>query len=176
MKFPCALALAAASLAAGGFRQSADPAPATPQKPAPVQDETEIRKVLSDQAAAWNRGDIPGFMDGYVRSPQLRFASGGSVRYGWEATLRSYQAGYPDAAAMGKLRFSELKVLVLPGGWAEVFGRWKLTRGGKYSDVGGLFTLLMKRTDHGWRVLHDHTSAQPPTSAPATLPAQGSSK
>ena len=29
--------------------------------------EAQIRQVLDDQVAAWNRGDIPGFMQGYRR-------------------------------------------------------------------------------------------------------------
>jgi beta-aspartyl-peptidase (threonine type) len=38
-----------------------------------------------------------------------------------------------------------------------VRGRWRLTfRDGK--QTGGLFTLLMRRTPEGWRIVHDHTS------------------
>ena len=32
------------------------------------KDDAEIRAVMSAQAAAWNRGDIDGFMNGYARS------------------------------------------------------------------------------------------------------------
>lgn len=122
-----------------------------------------VKQVLTTQMKAWNRGDIPAFMDGYVRSEELRFASGGKFRFGWETTLKNYQQGYPNAEAMGKLTFSDLRVKVLSREWAEVFGRWELKRGGEFKDVGGLYTLLMKKTDMGWRVLHDHTSARPDT-------------
>ncbi len=37
------------------------------------RDEAEIRAVLSAQVAAWNRGDIDGFMNGYARSPATEF-------------------------------------------------------------------------------------------------------
>ena len=125
-------------------------------------EEAAIRKVLSTQQTAWNKGDIPGFMDGYVRGEKLRFASGGSFRFGWETTLKKYQAGYPNKDAMGQLTFSDLRVQVLSSEWAEVFGRWELKRGGDFEDIGGLYTLLMQRTENGWRVLHDHTSSRPP--------------
>lgn len=134
----------------------------TPSAAAAKREELAIRKVLSDQSVAWNRGDIPGFMDGYVRSKQLRFASGGTFRHGWETTLKRYQASYPNADAMGELTFSDLKVKILSREWAEVFGRWHLKRGGDYEDIGGLYTLLMQKTKQGWRVLHDHTSSTPP--------------
>lgn len=126
------------------------------------EQEKAIRKVLADQQAAWNQGDIPGFMDGYVRSEELRFASGGTYRFGWKVTLEKYKKGYPNAEAMGKLTFSDLQVQVLSEKYAEVFGRWHLKRGGKFEDISGLYTLLMQKTKAGWRVLHDHTSSKQP--------------
>ena len=35
-----------------------------------------VREVLAVQREAWNRGDIDGFMQGYLRSDDIRFASG----------------------------------------------------------------------------------------------------
>ena len=32
--------------------------------------------MLDDQAQAWNRGDLEGYMAGYLHSPELTFASG----------------------------------------------------------------------------------------------------
>ena len=37
--------------------------------------EQDIRRVLDDQVAAWNRGDIPGFMEGYDKSESTTFVS-----------------------------------------------------------------------------------------------------
>ena len=48
-----------------------------------------IRKVMDDQAATWNRGDIDGFMAGYWRSEKLTFVSGTNVTRGWQQTLES---------------------------------------------------------------------------------------
>ena len=58
----------------------------------PVPDEEQaIRRVLTDQAAAWNRGDLDGFMAGYWRDPELTFFSEGTVTRGWDATLERYR-------------------------------------------------------------------------------------
>ena len=54
------------------------------------REEAAIRQVLEDQQAAWNRGDIPAFMQGYWKSDELRFASGGTVAKGWQVTLDRY--------------------------------------------------------------------------------------
>ena len=61
--------------------------------------------LLDAQVAAWNRGDIQGFMQGYWQSDSLRFASGGTVRRGWDDTLARYLSTYPDRSAMGQLAF-----------------------------------------------------------------------
>lgn len=134
----------------GGLR--ADDAPA----------ESAIRAVLTAQAAAWNAGDIDGFMAGYARTPELRFASGGEVTRGWQETLDRYRHRYPDRAAMGTLVFSDLEVSVLAPDAAVVFGRWRL-RTAPGSEPSGLFTLVWRRAlDGSWRIVADHTSAAAP--------------
>ncbi len=120
---------------------------------------SSIPSILDQQTAAWNAGDIPKFMETYVRSEKLRFASGGSVRRGYAETLARYQKSYPTPEAMGTLTFEDLEVTQLSSKWAEVHGRYRLVRGGKYTDATGLFTLLLTRTPNGWKILHDHSSA-----------------
>ncbi len=109
--------------------------------------------------ADWNRGDIEGFMKGYVPTEELRFAGASGVNRGYAATLARYRKAYPGKAGMGQLRFSDLEIVPLSGVYAEVFGRYHLKRGGAYEDATGLFTLLMERRLEGWRILHDHSSA-----------------
>ena len=120
----------------------------------------QIEQVLADQAKAWNAGNIDRFMDGYARTPDLRFATGGTVTRGWQETLDRYKQRYPDRAAMGALAFSDLDTTVLSPGAAVVFGRWQLKT--VKGEPNGLFTLLFRRTNAGWRIVADHTSAAPP--------------
>ena len=120
----------------------------------------EILQILQTQADAWNRGDIDAFMQTYAPVDDLRFASGGTVTYGWKPTLERYKQRYPDRAAMGTLAFSELAVTELSPDAALVFGHWRLTRA---SDTPhGLFTLLVRRTPAGWKIFSDHTSSASP--------------
>jgi hypothetical protein len=128
-----------------------------------------ITAVLDAQAAAWNRGDIAGFMLGYAQMDGLRFASGDNITYGWRPTLEGYQRRYPDHATMGSLTFSDLVVTELAPDAAIVFGRWRLTR--EKDTPHGLFTLTLKKfpagspvlgggkSDAGWRIISDHTSS-----------------
>lgn len=116
-----------------------------------------IKAVLDEQAEGWNEGDIEKYMAGYDNSDSLRFASGGSVQYGWEATFERYKKRYPDKAAMGSLEFSNLDITIISDDTALVFGQWKLKR--EKDEPWGLFTLLVKETANGWRIVHDHTSS-----------------
>ena len=123
-----------------------------------AEERAAIRALLMRQQDAWNAGDVETFMDDYVKSDSLRFTSGGSVRYGWQATLERYYTTYPDRDAMGTLTFDDLKIDILSPEWALVFGSWYLVRGGEWEDIGGRYTLLMSRTPEGWKVLYDHTA------------------
>jgi ketosteroid isomerase-like protein len=118
--------------------------------------DSAIRKVLSDQQDAWNRGDIDAFMVGYWKSDSLRFASGGEVQFGWQATLDRYHAAYPDRETMGRLTFTVYSVEILSDDAAFVFGRYALER--TDDRPTGLFTLLFRHFDNGWKIAFDHTS------------------
>ena len=125
--------------------------------PDSAADEAAIRAVLHQQEAAWNRGDIEAFMEGYLQTDSLRFASGGTEQRGWQATLERYHRVYPDRAAMGTLTFDWRDLRLLSPRWAVVFGAYQLERA--EDRPSGLFTLLFEKRPEGWRIVHDHTSA-----------------
>lgn len=120
----------------------------------------EITALLDTQVRAWNRGDIDAFMQAYAPIDDLRFASGDTVTYGWRATLERYKSHYPDRATMGTLAFSELAITELSPDAALAFGRWQLTRAA--DQPHGRFTLTLRKTSAGWRIIQDHTSAAAP--------------
>ena len=119
-------------------------------------EDAKIRAVMSAQAAAWNRGDIDGFMNGYARSDATEFISGDKLTRGWQTVRNRYKKKYGSREKMGTLTFSELKITRLSGDAALVIGRWTLVR--KSDRPHGRFTLLFRRTPAGWRIAHDHTS------------------
>jgi len=116
----------------------------------------EVLKVVLEAEAWWNDGSIEGYMDAYWKSPKLRFVSGGKVTYGWKQAFEGYLKRYPDSAAMGRLVFSDLDITVLSNDYALVYGAWRLER--ENDQPHGLFTLLLRQFDEGWRIVHDHTS------------------
>jgi uncharacterized protein (TIGR02246 family) len=129
-------------------------APPTEKKSDP---EAAVRSVLADQVAAWNKGDLEGFMKGYWKSEDLTFYSGKDKRRGWQETIERYRKRYQgEGMEMGKLAFAELDVQLLSPDHALVKGRWQVEM--KKETLDGLFTLILRKTADGWRIVHDHTS------------------
>ncbi len=121
-------------------------------------DRHAIADVLETQRTAWNRGDIPAFMEGYARGSDLVFTSGGSIRRGWQETLDRYLERYgTDSSTMGTLQFDVLDLTPLGADGAVVLGRWALEGLGK--PLGGVFSIVFRREEAGWRIVHDHTSS-----------------
>ena len=120
---------------------------------------TAARSVLDAQVEAWNRGDLEGFMATYWRSPDLVFCSGGTVTRGWDETLARYRKRYQsEGREMGHLQFDAIEVIPLGEDAALARGAWRLhMTDGK--EPHGLFTLLLRRFDGAWRIVHDHTSS-----------------
>lgn len=116
-----------------------------------------VDSVLASQVAAWNRGDIAGYMEGYWKSDSLLFTSGGKVRRGWRETFAKYSAAYDTPGKMGRLSFSGLEYYFLSPGAVWVFGNWELEREGDHP--GGVFTIIVSKFPGGWRIVHDHTSS-----------------
>ncbi|HEY1583534.1 MAG TPA: DUF4440 domain-containing protein [Chthoniobacterales bacterium] len=115
-----------------------------------------IRAVLDAQVAAWNRGEVDGFMAGYAHSPNTTFVSGDEVTRGWQTVRDRYAKKYDSREKMGTLTFSGLTITPIADDAALVLGSWSLERKGDRPH--GKFTLLFRRLPEGWRIVLDHTS------------------
>ena len=120
------------------------------------KDEKAILKLLSEQDAAWNSGDLEGFMKGYWKSDSLMFIGKSGITYGWQKTLDNYKKGYPDTAAMGKLNFEYIEMKQLSANYFFVVGKWHLTR--TIGNLDGVFTLLLRKINNVWVIVKDHSS------------------
>ncbi len=117
-----------------------------------------LEDILQKQAAAWNRGDIDGFMQHYWKSEDLTFSSGGKTTRGWQTTKDNYKRRYSTRDQMGHLTFDQLEVFRLGDTAALLLGHWHLDR---TNPVGGNFSLVFRKFDGAWVIVHDHTSRSP---------------
>ena len=136
-------------------------APTSPQtataRDSPAVVRQAIVALLTTQTAAWNRGDVAGFMQGYWPSDSLVFIGKNGPTYGYQATLANYRKSYPSPAAMGQLDFSNLQVTPLAPGAAQVVGRWHLARPAA-GDLQGHFLLVLRKLSGQWVIVADHSS------------------
>jgi len=116
----------------------------------------QIKKVLYDQQAAWNKADIDAFMQGYLKTEDLSFVGKSGITKGWQKTLENYQKGYPNADAMGQLKFDILELKALSKDHCIMHGRFTLIR--KEDKPTGYFTLIWQKVDGQWLITTDHTS------------------
>jgi ketosteroid isomerase-like protein len=119
--------------------------------------EAQIRAVLDMQSAAWNRGDVDAFMEGYWKSEETEFLGANGLVRGWHAVLDRYRRNYPDRKAMGQLTFSDLEVHTVCADASYVIGQFHLER--ESDHPSGIFTLNFRKFPEGWRIVADHSTA-----------------
>jgi uncharacterized protein (TIGR02246 family) len=122
------------------------------------QQQLDVIKVLTAQETAWNNGDLQAFAQAYKDSPDTLFVTS-MINRGFAGMVESYKRDYPTRAAMGTLAYSELEVHPLDERFAVVIGRYRLERGKKDGgNATGLFSLVLEKTDKGWKIIVDHTT------------------
>jgi ketosteroid isomerase-like protein len=126
--------------------------------------EAAIRAAIAAQADAWNRADIPSFMQSYENSPDTTFI-GAHLAKGYGPILERYTKGYSTKEQMGTLTFTSLDVRLLPGScraveYAVVTGNFHLERTahGAAAKDDGIFSLVWRKGPKGWKIILDHTS------------------
>jgi beta-aspartyl-peptidase (threonine type) len=115
-----------------------------------------VESILRGQENAWNEGGLDAFMEHYWRSDALAFSSGGKTTRGWTETLNRYRERYPTPEKMGRLTLSGLEITPLGDSAALVLGQWNLER--ETEPVSGNFSLVLRKFDDRWLIVHDHTS------------------
>lgn len=121
-----------------------------------VNERVEIQKVLDNQQKSWNEGKIEAYMQGYWNNDSLTFVGKRGVTRGWKNTLANYKKSYPDKTTMGKLELQIISIKLIGKDLAFVVGKWDLER--TVGDVGGHFTLLMRKINTKWVIVADHSS------------------
>lgn len=118
--------------------------------------EASIRRIMTDQAVAWNKGNIDDFMKGYWNNDSLVFVGQSGLSYGYNTALANYKKHYDSPDKMGQLFFTLLSIKKISPDYCFVLGKWLLKR--KAGDIGGIYSLLFRKIDGRWQIVVDHTS------------------
>ena len=119
-------------------------------------------QILEDQAAAWNAGDLEGFMSAYERSPETSYIGASGLITGFDGIRGRYAPEFAPGAERGTLRFTDLTARELDPRFGVVTARYVLTQDGEVTSTGP-FTLVMMRVEGVWKIVHDQSAADPPS-------------
>lgn len=116
----------------------------------------EITSMLNQAAADWTLNNLDGFMKSYKNTPDLRFAHPKGITLGYDTV----KDRYAKSITRSDLTFSDLDVTVLAPDAAVAFGRFNnFGKDGSYAT--GLFTIVLRKIDGQWKIVHDHSSDLP---------------
>lgn len=117
-------------------------------------------RMLEESAAAWNRGDLEGFLSDYADVPTTTYVGSRGLVTGLEGIRAVYAPAFAPGAARDSLRFEDARVRSLPPLAGIVTARWVLHAGDEVT-ASGPTTLVVRRLGSGWKIVHDHSSSDP---------------
>lgn len=118
---------------------------------------TEIEAMMTRSAAAWTRGDLDAFMGDYLPGERTTYVTSRGLVRGPEQIRARYAPRFAPGALHDSLSFEGIEVDPLAPGVAHVVAWYVLTRGDSLIARGPT-SLVMLRTDEGWKIVHDHSS------------------
>lgn len=154
-KVPPWVPLTVAALALAGCA-SRGVAPSQSVMPADQEVHAAFTALLARGAAAWNRGDLDGFMDDYTDDATF-ITSRGVVR-GRAAIRALYAPRFAPGARRDSLRFEGIEVDVMGPDAAHGIAWYVLMRGDSVTARGPTSLVLLREASGRWRIVHDHSS------------------
>jgi uncharacterized protein (TIGR02246 family) len=118
----------------------------------------DVTKVLLAQEAAWNKGDLDGYISHYKDAPDTQAVLGTPVR-GLANIRLAFRANFPNRDVMGTLAQDSVEVRALGDNFALATGNYHLTRPRKAGgDLNGAFTEVLEKTPTGWQIIFSETT------------------
>jgi len=157
---PAAAAAGLAAMAActGARTGRVAPAPAESRVPAESLAAGARRAaaaLLAHGAAAWNRGDLDGFVSDYAFD--ATFVTKDSVIHGRPAIRARYAPRFAPGGVRDSLSFQALEVDPLGPDALNAIAYYVLQRGDSVVARGPT-SLVMRRIGGRWWIVHDHSS------------------
>jgi len=123
----------------------------------PTQARREVLDVLVHGARAWNAGDLDDFVSDYLPDSNTTFITKTGVLHGIAAIRGVYAARFAPGAQRDSLHFQGVEVDVLGPDVVNTIAWYVLMRGDSITARGPT-SLVMRRVNGRWRIVHDHSS------------------
>lgn len=119
-----------------------------------------IESMLRRSAAAWNAGDLDGFMAAFAEGASTSLMTTDGPVFGRTAIRAEYAAAFGPGAARDSLRLVDVQIRTLPPLVGVVTLRYVRERDGE-SARAEWATVVVRRLGEGWRIIHDHSNDLP---------------
>ena len=113
--------------------------------------------MMQTSARDWTRGNLDAFMESYETGNTPTFVTPKAVIHGRDAIRDRYAPRFVPGAMHDALSFDNVEIDLLAPDVANVIAFYKLTRGDSTTGRGPT-SLVMRRRDGHWRIIHDHSS------------------
>jgi uncharacterized protein (TIGR02246 family) len=130
---------------------------ASPAPSDPAQVHREILGVLDHGARAWDAGNLDDFLSDYLPDSETTFITKTGVLHGIDAIRGVYAARFAPGAQRDSLHFQNVQVDILAPDVVNTIAWYVLTRGDSITARGPT-SLVMRRVNGRWRIVHDHSS------------------
>lgn len=121
----------------------------------------EIEAMLARAATNWNRGDLDAFVTDYLPGDATTYVGGRGVLRGTAPIRAAYAPRFAPGGVRDSLSFVLLDVDPLTPNLINVIATYILARrldGRDSVTARGPTSLVMRRVDGRWRIVHDHSS------------------
>lgn len=133
----------------------------TPSADARVRAHDEIVTMLGRAAANWNRGELDAFVSDYLPDSETTFIGSRGVLRGPDAIRAAYAPRFAPGGVRDSLSFEVVDVDPIAPDALNVIATYILARhvnGRDSVTARGPTSLVMRRVDGRWRIVHDHSS------------------
>ena len=117
--------------------------------------EKEIIQAMDAAAAEWNSGNLDGYMQLYDTAATMMMPEG---RAGLQAIRGLYEKYYfENGKSKQVLAYDTYQFTPLGPDYGLLTGRFILKVNEKMKERTGTFSVILSRTNNGWKILHDHS-------------------
>jgi uncharacterized protein (TIGR02246 family) len=137
-------------------------APAMSQNSDPLftatRQQLDVVKIILAQQAAWNKGDLDGYLSHYKDAPDTQAVLANLVR-GVDNIRAAYRQNFPNKDAMGDIEDTDIDVRALGDNYALATGKYHLNRSKKSGgSIDGSFMELFEKTSNGWQIIFSQST------------------
>ena len=115
----------------------------------------EIVAMMARSATSWNRGDLDAFMDDYEGA--ATYVGRNRLLRGKAEIRTAYASRFAPGGTRDSLSFENVEVDVLGENVVNTIAWYRLSRGDS-TVAKGPTSLVMRKADGRWRIVHDHSS------------------